>query len=99
LAKRIIEIPGDSLLRLLTHYTDGDIGLGAELLAVAQSQFLASWLSLQVRDDAWQAPVGEEGVLRPYFFRYEGAKTLRLNDSREAAASAWTPAIEAPHRQ
>ena len=76
MATRIIEWDANTALRLLTHYTEGQVPLDAELTAVKVSQVLQNYLGFVVRSKDWQDPIGPEGVMEPLHIRYEGNRVM-----------------------
>jgi hypothetical protein len=85
--KMIIFSP-ESVLALLTHYTDGKMPLDAELVEVLANANLAHYIGLRVRSKDWKA-------VTPIHMRYEGKKVLAWGDEKDAPTS-WQPAPEAP---
>jgi len=49
--RQLLIFDGDSLLKLLTAYYDGDVPLDAKLLTVGTSQFLQRWVGLMVESE------------------------------------------------
>ena len=79
LNRQLLIFDGDSLLKLLTAYYDGDVPLDAKLLTVGTSQFLQRWVGLMVESEQW--PDGEEldngkNGMHPLQLRYEGKRNM-----------------------
>lgn len=87
-----IEFDAESVLRLLTHYSDGELPLDATLRSAGVSQYIQHWLGLNVESESWI----ETDVSTPLHIRYEGNKVLVWGDKH--TPTTWTAegAIEAP---
>ncbi len=101
MSQRLIVFDGDSILRLLTHYTStaDDItpGLGCrvpldtELLGIGVNQFLNRWVQLRVRSAQWDEVVDPiTGLLNPLHIRYEAGRILRWGDKHVETKDGWT---------
>ena len=102
MAARLIQFDIESLRNLLVHYADSELPLNAEVKQVQASQFLPRWISLIVESDSWEGtPFAGEGYgsVQPYVFRYEGKRTLNLNNLKDAPVWGEQGYIEAPKRQ
>jgi hypothetical protein len=92
MAIRRIEFDPINLLGLLTHYTDGDVPLDAELVNVSVGAVLSRHIGLEVKSDQWTGeplPDGS-GLFAPLHLRYEGRKTLSWG--RKDQEVAWSDA-------
>jgi len=75
---KLLVIDGQSLLNLLTHYTDGAIDLDAKLLSVGVSQFLGEWIGLEVESSQWKdEKIPGMDAYYPLHVRYEGKKIMK----------------------
>jgi hypothetical protein len=92
-AYREVQVDAESLLKLLVHYTDGDVPLDSELRAAGVSPILQRMLCFWVDSSEWPA----ETLERPLHIRYSGKKILSWNDTREPAQ--WQDAVETPKIQ
>ncbi len=75
---KLLILDGQSLLNLLTHYTDGAIDLDARLLSVSVSSALQRYLKLEVESSQWKdafKPGTDE--YEPLHIRYEGNRVLK----------------------
>lgn len=93
MAQRLIVFDINSLAKLLTHYTEGAVPLGAEVEGFEASPTLQRYVSLVMRSQEW---VDDAPVLH---VRYEAGRVMKLNDPQ--APPEWTPEgqVEAPRRQ
>ena len=77
--RQLLIFDGDSLLRLLTSYYDGEVPLDAKLLTVGTSQFLQRWVGLMVESAQWgdgdDIGDGKSGM-HPLQLRYEGKRNM-----------------------
>lgn len=89
MAQRLIVFDVDSLVRLLTHYSEGDVPLDARVKEVGFNPLLPRYIGIEVESRQWRS---EE--TQPFHFRYAGQKVLRWGDRREGRPS-WG---EAPHK-
>lgn len=76
--RQLIIFEGDSLLRLLTAYYDGEVPLDAKLLKVGTSQHLQRWVGLRVRSEQWPSDSNIENKdgMYPLQLRYEGKRNM-----------------------
>ena len=98
MASRTIYIDADSILKLLTHYSDGDVPLDAELQGAGVSRWLGRWIGLVVKSDQWahdSGAIANDGGLKPLHVRYEGKKVLSWKGGDEPL---WVDAPEGPKR-
>ena len=102
MSSRRVEFDITSLKDLLTHYSEGVIPLTAEVKAVQSSQFLPRWVCLILESEEWENTPFEKagyGGQEPYLFRYEGKRTMNLNDLKDPIEWSEPGEIEAPRRQ
>jgi hypothetical protein len=100
-----IEIDAQSILRLLTHYTqdlDKPVPLDCELVAAGVSPYISRWIMLEVTSDEWgraALPINPD-TREPEFYhvRYEGRKvgSWMANGSEEHPKMEWKDTVEAP---
>ena len=93
---QIIYFDADSLLRLMTHYTEGEVPLDSKLIEAGVSAKLGRWIGLLVESDEWKGieldVVG--GGLKPLQVRYEGKKVLSWGANGDPLD--WKEGVEAP---
>ena len=97
--KRIIFSP-ESLLALLTHYTDGIVPLDTVCVSVEKNQFLQRNIGFMCKSSQWEGgsiATDNPNALMPLYLRYEGKKTMSWGD--RSTDPTWTDAPEAPKRQ
>lgn len=103
MALRRIEIDMESLLHLLTHYSQGDFPLDANVINFQVSQHFPRWINLVVDSKDWidtpfEAGDGYGGQM-PFFIRYEGNRVMKLQHLKDSVAWSDEHEIEAPTRQ
>lgn len=77
LGSKLIIMDGQSLLNLLTHYTDGAIDLDAKLINIGISEYIESWIGLTVESAHWKdEKLPNQDAYGPLHIRYEGKKML-----------------------
>lgn len=77
--KRII-FDLDTVMALLTHYSDGDVPLDGEVRQVLVSKLLQRYVVFEVASAQWRdadLPLGPDGRLPMLEIRWEGAKVLK----------------------
>jgi hypothetical protein len=103
MATRDIIFDTDSLLRLLTHYTDGEVPLDAKMANFLLNQRLQRFIGLEVHSSQWDCqPDLVTGQLPPLQIRYKNDLVNRLTSWTEGspeAERAWRESPEAPKRQ
>jgi hypothetical protein len=82
--------PND-LLRLMTHYTEGQIPLDAEAMNVGVNPMLQRFVGIECRSKEWTD-------WEPLHFRYDGGKVLSWTKGT-GEEPKWTEANETPTRQ
>lgn len=103
MSQRLLIFDLDSLLKLLVHYSEGEIPLTSEALTFEVSPYLQRYLSMLVQSPEWSEssdsvdPVTRE--LPPIHFRYEGNRVLKLNRPGDIPQWGAEGAVEAPKRQ
>lgn len=73
----------DSLLALLTHYSDGAVPLDAEVLNIGVSKLLGRYIGLTMTSADWrdsELPKDRLGMLPPLDIRWEGGKVLKWSE-------------------
>jgi hypothetical protein len=96
--QRTVYISADSILQLLTHYSEGDLPLDATLKNAGVSQFMNRWIGFWVDSDQWRDAEGtKDGGLMPLHIRYEGKKVLVWGDIG-SPDPVWRSGIEGPRR-
>ena len=93
----MVEFDAESILRLLTHYSDGELPLDATLKSAGVSKFLGRWIGLNVESKEWDGKVLPDGGIEPLFIRYEGKKVLIWGDKQ--SPMVWQEGVEAPKNQ
>lgn len=100
---KTIYIDADSILRLLTHYSDGDLPLDATLLQAGVSATLGRWMGLLVDSEQWrdwrEAKRTVDGGLKPLHIRYEGKKVMIWGDKKQEESPEWREGVEGPRRK
>lgn len=97
MAERQIVVSADSILKLLTSFTDGQVPLDAELRAAGVSRTLGRWVGLLVASEQWGGPEIFGGGLQPLHIRYERKKLLQWDE--KGTPAEWKEGVEAPKRQ
>lgn len=92
--QRLLIFRPTDILRLLTHYTDGQIPLTAEVKSVAVSRILQRMLMLSVESPEWPEGTGLEN---PFNVVYEGRKVISVDEKGQPVRAIDSP--EAPRRQ
>lgn len=101
MSERRIEFDANSLLKLFTHYSEGDAcPLDAKLVNLSVSQRLPRWIALIIEANEFQELPFETGDgyggQQPIFLRYEGKRVLTLNHIKDQPEWGVEGAIEAP---
>ena len=92
-------IDADSILNLLTHYSQGQVPLDAELKSAGVSALVHRWIGLLVTSKQWEGQnVLDSEWVKPIHIRYEGKKVLVFKPS-EGADPVWVEPEEAPKLQ
>lgn len=103
MALRRIELDMDSLLSLLTHYSEGEFPLEAKVVGFQVSQRLPRWINLIVDSKDWNDTPFETGDgyggQQPMFIRYEGKRVMCLQHLKDPIAWSDENEIETPTRQ
>lgn len=90
MAQRVVYFDAESLLRLLTHYSDGKLPLDSQLKAAGTSEFIAGWLGLFVDSKEWP----EGALMQPLHLRYEGKKIMTWDE--KGTPAQWQDGNERP---
>lgn len=101
---RRIEFDGNSLLKLLTHYSEGQgVPLDANLVSISVSNKLPRWIALVVEAHEWNDVPFETGDgyggQQPIMIRYEGRRVLTLQHLKDPIKWSEEGVIEAPKLQ
>lgn len=95
MAERLVVFEPDSLLRLLTYYSDGKVPLTAKVLSVQTSRLLERMIRIEVESPEW-AP-SDTGV--PIEIRYEAVRSRRMVKWDEKGTPIeWEETPDAPKR-
>lgn len=103
MASRTIQFDLNSLVKLLTHFTSGEIPLDAEPSAFLASPIMQRWITLVLRSNDWSGtPLATAGYggTEPFFIRYENKQLLQWQ-GKEQEYGVWSQPgeIEAPKLQ
>lgn len=102
MAEKTIYVDAESILQLLTHYSDGDLPLDSRLLQAGVSNVLGRWIGLLVDSEQWrdwrEAERTKDGGLRPLHIRYEGKKVMVWGDGAPVEHPEWRDGVEGPKR-
>ena len=100
MAEKTIYIDAESILQLLTHYSEGDLPIEAKLLSAGVSPVLGRWIGLLVDSEQWRdwrgAERTQDGGLRPLHIRYEGKKVMVWGDGKRETPPEWREGVEGP---
>jgi hypothetical protein len=88
-----IEVSASSLVKLLTHYTDGAVPIDSELRSFSVSKMIERWLCLGVASKEWP----QETLGQPLHVRYEGRKVMSWGNDKDAPMT-WNEAQEGLRR-
>jgi hypothetical protein len=80
------------LLRLMTHYTDGEVPLDGEVTNVLFHPLLERMMALEVQSDEWD-------TMTPLHIRYTGNKVMSWQKGLGQEHPSWAEANETPNRQ
>jgi hypothetical protein len=92
MASRLIIFDPQSLVKLMTHYSEGDVPMDVEVTSVGFSQFLPRWIGMDTQSREWEERPDDENQM--YHFRYEGKKTLSWGGGQEQLE--WKKSVDAP---
>lgn len=102
-SSRLVIFDVESLMNLLTHYTEGEFPLDAHITAVQASQKLPRWISLIVDSKDWRDTPYDVGdgynAQQPFWIRYEGKRVMTLQHLQDPIAWGDEQEIEAPKLQ
>lgn len=93
MAQRKVFFDIQSLLNLLTHYTEGKVPSDAEVKIAGPHSILSGWFAMVLASRQW--PKGSHD--KPLVFRYEGKRNIWINKHEKTTDSNWAP--EAPQRK
>lgn len=88
--QKLLIISVDSLLKLITHYSEGLLPLDADAREFSYSAMLPRYLQLMVESKEWDTN-------RPLHIRFEQGHVMRWDE--KGFDPRWTPMNEAPTRQ
>lgn len=101
--KRLVIFDIESLLNLLTHYSEGEFPLDATVTQLLRSPKLERWISLVVDSKDWTGTPFEGGDgyngIQPFWIRYEGKRVMTLQHVKDKITWGEEDAIEAPKLQ
>lgn len=83
--RKLIIFKLDDLLKLLTHYTDGEVPPNAEARGFSASKALRNWLSINARAKWPRSKLRSnrkygQGMLFPLHIRYEGKRIMTWDE-------------------
>ena len=88
-AKRLV-LDGQSLLNLLTHYTDGAIDLDAKLVSLGVHQILNREIGLYVESSQWKdEKIPGKEYYSPLYIKYEANKVFKWGQKDQDVAGSW----------
>jgi len=100
---KLVTFDVESLMNLLTHYTEGEFPLDAEIVTLQASEKLPRWIAAIVHSKDWTGTPFEGGdgynEVQPFWIRYEGKRVMTLQHLKDPIAWGEPDAIEAPKRQ
>lgn len=99
MAKRLLILDPQSLIRLLTHYTDGEVPLDTEVRSIGQSPYLQRLFMFDCVAGDWpNAQLAPNNLgYYPLHFRYIGRKTLSWGGPKDEYQ--WKQSLESPKNQ
>jgi hypothetical protein len=80
--------PIETLLTLLTHYTEGYIPLDARPLELLRSPILDRYIAINVESNQWQDQPNAAGIYEPAQIRFMGGKVAKWGS--KADTPPWT---------
>lgn len=82
MAQRMLIFDPHSLVRLMTHYSEGAIPLNSELKGAGVGQILGREIGLWIEAPDWDGPIDPTtGLHYPFYFGYEGRRTMKWSGS------------------
>ena len=83
--KGTIEFDLQDFLSLLTHYSNGEVPKGLEVINFGPSSKLRGWYAIVVKmDKPWPGAVEiGDNTYEPFHFRFEGDKILTMNEKNK----------------
>ena len=91
MATKLFIFEPTDLIRLFTHYSDGEIPLDCEVVNVGVNPMLQRFVGIECKSDEWKD-------FSPYHFRYDGKKVMGWTKG-SGMEPVWTDSPEAPSRQ
>ncbi len=82
----------EDLVRLLTHYFDGEVPLDAEVRAVGFNPVLQRFIGIELASDEWTDNT-------PLQLRYDGEKVMSWSPQDKSRLTNWREANDTPNRQ
>lgn len=79
------------LVRLITHYSDGEVPLDCEVKGFMVNENLQRFIGIEVQSKEWDD-------FKPYHFRYDGKRVMGWTSS-SGEQPVWTESNETPSRQ
>jgi hypothetical protein len=80
------------LVRLMTHYTDGEVPLNAEVSNVLFHPQLERMMAIEVMSNEWE-------TMTPLHIRYTGKKVMSWHKGLGVDHPEWVEANDTPSRQ
>ena len=82
----------EDLVRLLTHYFDGEVPLDAEVSMVGINPNLTRFVGIELKSKEWQSNL-------PLQLRYDGERVMTWSKDMKVKNPDWSQANETPNRQ
>ena len=94
MGRRMIVFDVHTILRLLTHYTEGLVPIDCEVKAAGPSLYLASWFKMDTLSKEWDA----DDWKHPLHIRYEGQRNVTFERGKGAPPAVEYAGDRAPKR-
>lgn len=82
----------EDLVRLLTHYFDGEVPLDAKVSAVGVNPTLQRFIGIELESGEWETN-------DPLQLRYDGERVMTWSKNERVKNPIWHEAMETPNRQ
>ena len=100
---KLLIVDAQSIIRLLTHYTNGTVPLDCEALGIGVSQYLQRWIGIETRSAQWpegdavaHGNVDDVGYY-PLHIRYDGSHIVKWGNRDTNPIATYD--FEAPKNQ